>query len=306
MHVNFYAGGTLDRTAPLRRDDAHFQALLAEPVTRVVAVWRDRNLIRTDPEPAAIWLTEPAAVAEAVSAARTVALLGRGDGCPYVAVDLSELDDPTVLAGIDRAEDFIGLRDVSAAMNREEAALLAYAKGLMFWHGRHLFCGACGAPTHVEASGHVRRCTNPDCAVQHFPRTDPAVIMLVVQGDRCLLGRNRRFPFKLYSALAGFVEPGESLEEAVIREVLEEAGVHVGGVRYHSSQPWPFPGSIMLGFHAEGISEEIVIEDDELLDAQWFTRDQLSRIDGQDMRLPRSDAIARQLVDAWLRGDVAF
>jgi len=306
MHVNFYAGGTLDRVAPLRRDDGHFQALLADPMIRVVAVWRDRNLIRTDPEPNAVWLTDPAVVADAVAAARTVALLGRGDGCPYIAVDLSELDDPTVVAGIERAEDFIGLREVSAALNREEAALLAYAKGLMFWHGRHLFCGACGAPTQAEASGHVRRCTNSDCAIQHFPRTDPAVIMLVVQGDRCLLGRNRRFPSKLYSALAGFVEPGESLEEAVVREVLEEAGVHVGGVRYHSSQPWPFPGSIMLGFHAEGVSDEIVIEDDELQDAQWFTRDQLVHYESQDIRLPRPDAIARQLVDSWLSGDVRF
>jgi NAD+ diphosphatase len=143
------------------------------------------------------------------------------------------------------------------------------------------------------------QCTN--CNAQHFPRTDPAVIMLVVRQGRCLLGHSHRFPnVAMYSTLAGFVEPGESLEEAVRREVMEEAAIEVGEVLYHSSQPWPFPASIMLGFHAEGLSDEIRIDPDELKDARWFTRDQLRDPAAHGFSLPRADSIARRLIEDWL------
>ena len=154
----------------------------------------------------------------------------------------------------------------------------------------------------------MRRCTDPGCAAMHFPRTDPAVIMLVIDGERALLGRNKNFPLPgMYSTLAGFVEPGESLEDAVAREVREETGVTVGPVVYHSSQPWPFPANIMLGFHAVALSTEITIDFGELEDARWFTRDYLaSHRDDDTFRLPRRDSIARRLIEDWLAGHIAL
>lgn len=153
----------------------------------------------------------------------------------------------------------------------------------------------------------MRRCTEPGCATMHFPRTDPAVIMLVTDGERALLGRNRNFPLPgMYSTLAGFVEPGESLEDAVAREVREETGIVVGPVVYHSSQPWPFPANIMLGFHARALSREITVDPGELEDARWFSRDFLrSHRDDDTFRMPRRDSIARRLIEDWLAGAIA-
>ncbi len=166
--------------------------------------------------------------------------------------------------------------------------MLALARAMVWWHSRHRFCGVCGSPTLSEEAGHMRRCTNPECKAMHFPRTDPAVIMLVTDGERALLGRNKNFPPGMYSTFAGFVEPGESLEDAVAREVREETGIEVGQVIYHSSQPWPFPANIMLGFHAEAMSSEIAVDYGELEDAKWFERDWLlAHVDDNTFRLPR-------------------
>jgi NAD+ diphosphatase len=176
---------------------------------------------------------------------------------------------------------------------------------MIYWHQRHRYCGVCGSPTLSEEAGHMRRCMSPDCKTMHFPRTDPAVIMLVSDGDRALLGRNKNFPPGMYSTLAGFVEPGESLEDAVAREVREETAIEVGQVLYHSSQPWPFPANIMLGFHAEATSSEITVDYGELEDAKWFERDWLlTHVDDNSFRLPRLDSIARRLVEDWLHGRI--
>ena len=184
-----------------------------------------------------------------------------------------------------------------------EAQVMAFARAMLFWHSRHRFCGLCGSPTRSEEAGHMRRCTDPACQAMHFPRTDPAVIMLVTDGDRALLGRNKNFVPGMYSTLAGFVEPGESLEDAVAREVLEETAIAVSAVHYHSSQPWPFPANIMLGFYAEAASSEITVDYGELEDARWFERDWLlSHVDDDGFRMPRRDSIARRLIGDWLDG----
>jgi NAD+ diphosphatase len=196
---------------------------------------------------------------------------------------------------------FADLRQLAGRLDRAEGALLALARAMMFWHQRHRFCGVCGSPTLTEEAGHMRRCMNPDCKTMHFPRTDPAVIMLVSDGERALLGRNKNFPPGMYSTLAGFVEPGESLEGAVAREVREETAIEVGAVTYHSSQPWPFPANIMLGFHAEATTSDIAVDYSELEDAKWFERDWLlAHTNDNTFRLPRLDSIARQLVEDWL------
>ncbi|UEM02951.1 NAD(+) diphosphatase [Skermanella rosea] len=297
---NFYAGGVLDRVSAQRKDQDWIDALFAAAETRIVPIWRAQNFVAEGADlPRAGLLS----LADLPEGAETM-LLGLLDGTAYFAADLSHIEDPAAHPNLAGRGSFADLRSFGPLMAPEEGNILAYARGLTWWHARHRFCGVCGHPTVSADAGHVRRCTNPDCATPHFPRTDPAVIMLVHDGDRCLLGRQSRFPPGMYSTLAGFVEPGESLEEAVAREVLEETGIRVGEVTYHSSQPWPFPSSLMLGFHAEAVSRDISIDQDELEDAGWFTRDEILTTwgEGGTHRLPRPDSISRRLIEGWLHG----
>jgi NAD+ diphosphatase len=240
--------------------------------------------------------------------------LGVVDERPHFALDLSCNEEPLealrspalAAAGIAEAGiRFADLRQLAGRLAREEGSLLALARAMVFWHSRHRFCGECGAPTRSEEAGHMRRCTDAACKAMQFPRTDPAVIMLVTDGERALLGRNKNFVPGMYSTLAGFVEPGESLEDAVAREVLEETAIKVGAVHYHSSQPWPFPANIMLGFYAEALTSEITVDYGELEDARWYGRDWLSsHVDDDSFRLPRLDSIARRLIEDWLHGRI--
>jgi NAD+ diphosphatase len=227
--------------------------------------------------------------------------LGHDETGAYFALNISHVEEGEA-AGIAGSAKFMDLRSVGPTLARRDGALLAYARGLAYWHDRHRFCGVCGALTEVQSGGHVRVCTNEGCKAEHFPRTDPAVIMLVHHGDRCLLARSKRFPaVPMHSTLAGFVEPGESLEDAVAREVKEEVGVDVVDVQYHSSQPWPFPGSIMLGFHARALDTAITLDDDEITSAGWFDRAFLRAPQDPDkFRMPRADSIARRLIEDWI------
>jgi NAD+ diphosphatase len=198
---------------------------------------------------------------------------------------------------------------VQGLVPADHLAPLAEAKALLHWHARRHFCSNCGHPTEVVQAGWRRDCTH--CAAQHFPRTDPVVIMLAVRGDQCLLGRQSRFVSGMWSCLAGFVEPGETIEEAARRETLEEAGIRCGKVRYFASQPWPFPSSLMIGCHAEAVSHEIVVDRDELEDARWFSRDEaaamLMRVHPDGLATPPPMAIAHHILRAWVeRGDGVF
>lgn len=220
----------------------------------------------------------------------------------HFAVDLSPVDEPTALLApiAPGPVIFADLREIGTFLPDAEAALIGYARALTFWHRRHRFCGACGTETVAEAGGHIRRCPNPSCGIEHYPRTDPAVIMLATCGDWCVLARQPRFPDGMYSTLAGFVEPGESLEEAVAREVAEEVGLDVIDARYQHSQPWPFPASIMLGFRAEVAPGDLIPDPVELEDARWFHRDELRDRDRRPVYLPRRLSIARRLIEEWL------
>ena len=296
---NAYTGSPLDRAALLRDDADWIQQALADPDTLFAPVWRSKSLMKgvEDGHPEAVLLTGAAAGAVRMQDGPW-AFLGLWDERPVFGVDCSAAEDPLPLLP-DGMGAFADLRQVAGLLPPGEASVLAHARGLMHWRTRHRFCGACGAPCAPRSAGHVMVCAA--CNSQHFPRTDPAVIMLVVKGGRCLLGHSQRFPnTTMYSTLAGFVEPGESLEEAVRREVKEEAGVEVGDVLYHSSQPWPFPSSIMLGFHAEGLTEEIRIDTSELRDARWFSKDQLRNHRALGFSLPRVDSIARRLIEDWM------
>jgi NAD+ diphosphatase len=215
--------------------------------------------------------------------------LGMQDGRALFAV--ADADDPP--------GEPVNLRAAAALVSHADAGLLAYATAMITWHRRHRFCANCGHATEMAEAGFVRAC--PNCGAQHHPRTDPVVIMLVRDdaNDRVLLGRNANWPERRYSCLAGFVEPGESLEEAIAREVHEEAGVLVANPLFRSSQPWPFPASLMIGFHVPYVSGEPQTRDAELEDVRWFSREDLSE-DKRDFRLPPPAAIARRLIDEWL------
>jgi NAD+ diphosphatase len=296
---NFYAAGGLDRVGRRRKDAEWLAERLADPASRFVPVWRSQNLVMTNGQgsPEAAFLARHEILCEG----ETV-LLGTVAGCAYFALDFSHVEMPREALRAATPVELTDLRRVGPLLARHEGSLLAYARGIAYWHQRHRFCGVCGRPASSEEGGHLRRCTDPACATQHFPRTDPAVIMLVHDGERCLLGRQRVWPAGMHSTLAGFVEPGESLEEAVAREVVEETGIIVDQVTYHSSQPWPFPASIMLGFHARARTTDIEVDQSELEDARWFDRAFLrSHEDGDDFRMPRRDSIARRLIEDWLR-----
>ena len=291
---NPYTGSPLDRASHLRADDAWVRQAAANPASRFVPVWRAKSLLAPagNGAPAAVFLPE-------VEVAQFPwAFLGNAAGAAHFAVDLSATEDP--LAALPAgAGEFVDLRMTGPGLPPAHMAILAHARGLMHWRSRHRFCGLCGAACEAHSAGNVMVCTG--CATHHFPRTDPAVIMLVTREDHALLGHSARFPnSQMYSTLAGFVEPGESLEEAVAREVLEESGVIVGGVRYHSSQPWPFPGSIMLGFYADALTEDIVLDKDELVDARWFSKAQMREPKAHGFALPRADSIARRLIEDWI------
>jgi NAD+ diphosphatase len=300
---NFYAGAALDRLSQSRHDARWIAERLADPATRIVPVWRTHNLVVTGSAPCAAWLPVERA-RHLLTEVREIAFLGFYEQVAHFAIEISYLEDPAPVASLAEAAAFTDLRAVGPLLSRDQGALLAYARGMMHWHARNRFCGVCGSPTESGEAGHVRRCSNAGCGASHFPRTDPAVIMLVHDGgDRAVLGRQTQWPPGMHSVLAGFVEPGESLEDAVRREVAEEVGIAVTDVRYHSSQPWPFPASIMLGFTARAAGTELRLSTDELETARWYTRaEMLASPENETFRLPRRDSIARRLVEDWLEG----
>jgi NAD+ diphosphatase len=303
---NAYTGSPIDRASHLREDQDFIAQALVDPDTLFAPVWRSRSLMKgvEAGRPEAVLVTGAAAERMRM-AGGPWAFLGLWEGRPVFAVDVSAAEDPIPLLPDETTGGpvaFTDLRQVAGLLPAGEASALAHARGIMHWRTRHRFCGNCGHACEPRSAGQAMTCTN--CGTQHFPRTDPAVIMLVVRGESCLLGHSHRFPNTvMYSTLAGFVEPGESLEEAVRREVKEETAVEVGQVLYHSSQPWPFPSSIMLGFHAEGLTEEIRIDPEELKDARWFTRDQLRDPAAHGFALPRVDSIARRLIEDWMHAE---
>jgi len=302
MHAPYvFAGSPIERVDFRRRDRTWIAERLADPTSRVLPVWRLAVPVAGSPGSLA-WAGREALLARDPGAEPV--LLGVLEERACFAVDVSGRGEPAAEIGLGDVS-FPDLRGIASTLPGGEAAIAAHARHLVDWHGRHRFCSVCGRASEPRDGGYVRHCTSSECNAEHFPRTDPVAIMLVIRGDRCLLGRQAKWPAPFFSALAGFVEPGETLEEAVRREVKEEAGVEVGRVSYHSSQPWPFPASLMLGCLAEGASEEIVVDRAELEDARWFSRDQVrAALAGaaKDLALPPPLAIAHQLARAWAEG----
>ena len=292
---NGFTALALDRRTAERRDAAWVSRRLEDPATRFVPVFGAQSLVAERPHPHALLLDAEESAALQPRARATV-FLGEGEGRSYFALALP----PEAAEGTPFETELRDLRRVAPLLAHGEAALLAYARAMAYWHDQHRYCGHCGSPTESREGGHLRVCTRAACGTHHFPRTDPAVIVLVSHGGRALLGRQRVWPATLYSTIAGFVEPGESLEDAVIREVREETGVEVEAVTYRSSQPWPFPSSLMLGFRATARSAGICCGDGELEDARWFSRRALqAAIEAGTLRLPSPVSIAYRLIRTW-------
>ena len=298
-----FGGNPLDRASERRDDGDWIAGLLEDAATRVLPLRDLKPFARDTATPALDW--QPVARWRAqIEGGAALVFLGLGEGRAHFAIDA------TGSAGADGAGSAaIDARALAPTIAVGEAAILAQARSVLDWHARHRFCAQCGAPTEIAAAGWKRRC--PSCRASHFPRTDPVVIMLAIRGERALLGRNRRRPGARFSCLAGFVEPGETPEEAVRREVREESGVRCGRVRYLGAQPWPFPSSLMMGFLAEALTEEIAVDPEELAEARWFSRDEIREMvaraangpdDPTQVSLPAPMAIAHQICRRWASG----
>lgn len=289
--VNVFAGAHFDRLGNHRHDSDWLNRQWHSPRAALLPVWKQHNLL--DGDPLAPVLLSPRAL-PAVRLANTT-LLGAYSDRVCFAADLGDQSPPPQLAG-----EFCSLRSVGSLAGVAAAAVCALAQAMVHWHRRQQHCGQCGSVTEVHEAGYVRRCTRPTCKQSYFPRIDPAIIVLVEHDDHALLGRQPAWPEGIYSTIAGFIEPGESIEDAVRREVREETGIIVGPVTYHSSQPWPFPSSLMVGFHAQALSSDISLEDEELEDADWFSRAQLERRLRQGtLRLPTPLSISYRLLQGW-------
>jgi NAD+ diphosphatase len=287
--------GGIDRAAHRRLDEAWLAAAWSHPTTRVFVVSGGQALIEDTGDGRTELVTMPSFDAPVTESHRY--FLGvDGDGVCYFALQKDSL--PGRMDDIARPA---GLREAGALLPDRDAELLVHAVALENWQRMHRFCSRCGDRTVIAAAGHVRRC--PACGAEHYPRTDPAVIMLVTDElDRALLGRQVHWPEGRFSTLAGFVEPGESIEHAVVREVAEEAGVAVDveGVEYLGSQPWPFPSSLMLGFTARATSPRIEVDGEEIEEARWFSRDELAAaFESGEVLPPSGISIAARLVEHW-------
>src|SRR4030095_1201829 len=298
-HPNVLAGPYLERAAHWRKDDERVRAALADPQTGFGPVWQARSAVVTssDGHASAYFATGAHALA-GVDTSGGYILLGEFHEHVVFAVAVAGETPPALASGTELHD----LRLIAGELSAEEAGLLAYARAMVHWREHHRYCGRCGSPTIALQGGHVMLCSDPACARQQFPRLDPAVIVLVTDGERALLGRQPAWPPGRYSTVAGFVEPGESLEDAVAREVREETGVVVDEVIYHSSQPWPFPSSLMLGFTARASRTDIDLSDQELEDARWFTREQLA---AGEIALPTTHSISFRLIEDWYDGGAA-
>jgi len=289
-HPNVLAGPYLERAAHWRKDEERLRAALDDPATWFVPVWHARSAVVTSSDGRASAYFAAGAQTFAGLDASGFILLGEFQEHVVFAVALAGEAPPPLASGAEMHD----LRLIAGELPAEEAGLLAYARAMVHWREHNRFCGRCGSPMTAVQGGHVMQCAA--CAHQQFPRLDPAVIVLVTDGERALLGRQPAWPPGRYSTVAGFVEPGESLEDAVAREVREETGVSVDEIVYHSSQPWPFPSSLMLGFTAHARDTYIDLSDDELEDARWFTRAQLA---AGEIALPTTHSISFRLIEDW-------
>jgi NAD+ diphosphatase len=303
--AHIFAGNPLDRGDALRRDPEALEQVTRAPASLYLPFADLRVLVRGADALELAWIEQP--VIAMLGQDAPPVFLGIRDGTGHFAIDVSSLD--LSAASLDPDGRFEDARMAAMVLPAAETGILAQSRSQLDWHRRHRFCSVCGQPTTQDRGGHVRRCDN--CDAEHFPRTDPVAIMLITDKERCLLGQSagRLARTGMYSALAGFIDQGESIEEAVRREVREEAGIAVAEVVYHSSQPWPFPSSLMIGCHGRALTTEIEMDTQEMADVRWFELDEVQQALDQahpTLKLPGPIAIAHHLIRAWAAGEVTF
>ncbi|TNE34089.1 MAG: NAD(+) diphosphatase [Alphaproteobacteria bacterium] len=301
-----FTGSRFDRASHLRSNSDWLQEKLNDSASRFLPLYQLKALIDLKTGGAIDWRSGEE-VRPFIDATAAFVFLGIADDICHFAIDVSAMDNPRQPPAPDWGK-FIDVRSIAPQLEPWESAALAQARSMIDWHNRHGFCAVCGSKTIAREMGYSRRCSNEDCNAMHFPRTDPVAIMMVTRGDECLLGQGINFPGDFYSCLAGFIEPGETIEQAVRREVLEETGITTGEVRYHSSQPWPYPSSLMIGCIAEATSTKITVDHTELKDARWFHRDQVRQMlkgenNGTGFRIAAPMALAHQLAKAWAEAE---
>ena len=296
---NRFTAVRLNREVELRDNALWIAETLANPETRLVPLWRSRNLLQRDTDGTTAVYLSPIELAEP-DRIQPPTLLGSDGVRDYFAVSVTDGQKDQVLEQFPQAR-FADLRRASLDMAAKHAGILAYARALHYWQHRHAFCGVCGDSNQLRSAGHRMVCGNEECARESYPRIDPAIIVLVTHKNYCLLGRNAKWPPRQFSTLAGFVEPGESLEDAVVREVYEEVQVQLQDIRYVSSQPWPFPASAMCGFYAEAV-DRTSGNSEEVDEARWFTVETLRQaVLNDEVRLSPPVSIAFRLLADWFR-----
>ena len=305
MHQPFYASSQINRHGDFRSDKELIEKIISDKKTKFVPVLNGKNLFKQSNNNIedCFFNTEQLKIFNPKGIENPI-FLGVANNTNYVGIDIGEHNSKIDLWCSENSVIIEDLRKYGPTLNDIDASFLSLNNGMTFWHKSHQFCGSCGSKNFTTEAGFVKVCSNIKCGKSHFPRTDPAIITLISSKDKVLLGRSPRFPEGMYSTLAGFVEPGESLEQALEREVFEEVGVKVKNIRYFNSQPWPFPASLMLGFFAEAINEDMNIDYNEIEDAHWFSIEELRSLKHPSIsggfKLPRVDSIARRLVDNWI------
>ena len=303
-YTHTFAGNPLNRADSERRDEELLKRLMRHDKVRVLPFHELKPLVRRGAQAELAWIGHEVLHGIPPGAAEPKLLGLDHDRNPYFAIDISVVEDPSHIAALSPGSAFEDGRAVATELPPNQSGILAQARSNLNWHAQHRFCSVCGTESKSFRGGLMREC--PSCKSQHFPRTDPVVIMLVYRGEKCVMGQTlARSNSSFYSCLAGFMDQGESIEEGVRREVREEAGLEVGKVTYHSSQPWPFPASLMIGCHAEAISEEILVDPGEMSDVRWFTKDEveLALEDKLEaVNIPGKIAIAHHLIRAWANG----
>jgi NAD+ diphosphatase len=298
-----FVNHVLDRAAHLRVKDEKLMAMESDSRTRAYVVFRDSLVVKRDGEATRALLTIDEALK--FGANPGTVFLGLRDGAPVFGMGISAPSAEKLIGRDDVAVNELRGMAMQGAVPPEELSAVAMAKSMVNWHQRHGFCANCGTKTAMREGGWKREC--PSCKAEHFPRTDPVVIMLVTKGDKCLMGRQSRFMTGMYSCLAGFVEAAETIEDAVKREVFEEAGIRCTDVAYYMTQPWPYPSSLMIGCTARALNEDIVVDRIELEDARWFDRDEarlmLTRKHPDGLAGPHPFAIAHHLLGRWVHED---
>ena len=301
----FYASSAINRHGNYRNDKNLLNNIIIEKNTKFIPFYNGKNLftkINKNITPVIFNKIElddffPNGMGDTI-------FLGVANTLNYIGVNLSPPNQKFEYWLKEHNIIIDDLRKYGPVLDDVEASFLALSNGMFFWHNTHKFCGSCGFQNFSKEGGFVMKCSNDKCGKSHFPRTDPAIITLISFQDKVLLGRSPRFPDSMYSTLAGFVEPGESLEQALEREVFEEVGIKVKNIKYFNSQPWPFPASLMLGFFAEAVNDQMTIDYDEIEDAHWFSINELKSLEhpciSGGFKLPRVDSIARRLVDTWI------